>query len=488
MLRLGEYLPDLPSYVEPNSPENYCTVATNCIPQKGYYTSFPSSMQTSVGALDARCQGAQSFQSYGLLSFNIAGTASKLWLYKNDGTFEDVSIAGGYTTPIDSNWYYTQFEDTILATNGSDPIQSFVMGSSTDFADLGGTPPEAKYIANIRNHIILANTDTPFQVNWSDLGNPATWSGGLSGSYGIDPTGGSIVGVVGGEYGVIFSERAITRMDYLGSGPIFQFSQVERDRGCYAEGSIVKFGSNVFYLAQDGFYVFDGTRSIPIGEEKVNSFFFNSLNVSYLDRIKSVLLVEQSVIIMIYPDGFASSGTPNRGLCYNYVNNVWSYISDIMTETLFISRSIGYTIDTVDSIYATIDSVPYSFDSRFWAGGQLVLVGFNSSHYLISFIGSALDATFETAESNPTNSTNRTTIPWLKPMVTGNSSTSVTLAVGQRNNLIDSITYTGDIMVNSRGLVPTRINARYIRVRMKITGGFDKAIGIEVMGALEGAM
>jgi hypothetical protein len=40
--------------------------------------------------------------------------------------------------------------------------------------------------------------------------------------------------VVGGEYGLVFQERAVWKMTYIGSPVIFQFDLIERSRGAFA--------------------------------------------------------------------------------------------------------------------------------------------------------------------------------------------------------------------------------------------------------------
>src|SRR5690606_37230581 len=102
------------------------------------YGPFPPLSVFSTGPNPAaRVQGAYACRS-AAGDVNIsAGDASKLYrLTAGATTFEDVSKAGGYTTPDDERWSATMFGSRVLMTNFGDAIQSYVIGSSTEFADL----------------------------------------------------------------------------------------------------------------------------------------------------------------------------------------------------------------------------------------------------------------------------------------------------------------------------------------------------------------
>jgi hypothetical protein len=90
------------------------------------------------------------------------------------------------------------------------------------------------------------------QSDYQDLVGDAGWVQG-------------IVGNLGTADGAVFQERAVIRMQYVGPPAIFAFSTAEGVRGTPAPGSLVQVGNLVYYLGEDGFYVFDGSQSMPIG-------------------------------------------------------------------------------------------------------------------------------------------------------------------------------------------------------------------------------
>ncbi|WP_230682109.1 hypothetical protein, partial [Streptococcus pneumoniae] len=77
----------------------------------------------------------------------------------------------------------------------------------------------------IREFGVLAKTSTQNnRVRWSAIGSITDWvsSATTLSDYQDLPDGGSIMGFVGGEYGIVFQERGITRMSFEGQPTAFR--------------------------------------------------------------------------------------------------------------------------------------------------------------------------------------------------------------------------------------------------------------------------
>lgn len=482
-IRFGPYAPDLVTLENPG-----LTVAKNVLPSGEYYEPF-NALEASSDALSTRAQGAIYGQDYDGNSYNFVGSSTKLWLIEN-GLKEDVSVAGGYTTGADEVWSFTQWGEQILATNFANVIQTFTMGTSTDFANLGGTPPQARYITVVKDFVVVGNTfdgsdgNRPTRVWNSGFGNAASWtvsSTTQANHVDLDTNAGPVKQVVGGEYGVVFQENAITRMTYVGSPVVFQFDQVESNRGTIASGSVVKIGGLIAYLSYDGFYIFNGQNSVPIGHNQIDRFFFSDVDLSYLYRISSVLDPYRRVIYWAYPGQGNTGGNPNRILCYNYSPNAttrWTLIEDIELEILAIVSSTGYTLDTLDTYSTNLDALPFSLDSAFWTGGVVSLAAYDTNHKQAGFTGDGLSARFETGEYQLTEN-RRTHINRIRPLIEGNC--TITAQIGYRQDLCESVTWTpSQSSLSSNRSISIRNNARYQRLRLDVSGTFEKAIGFSV--------
>ncbi len=483
-ITFGEYLPDLPDFENPGA-----IVAKNVIPSGASYKEFPDISVYSSNGLTARCQGAVFGKDASGNTFNFAGDVSKL--YKLGGAaWADVSKVGGYTTGSDERWFFSTYGQRLLATNFTDAIQTYTMGSSSVFADLAATAPLARYIAQLNNFTVVCNTydavdgNVPHRVRWSGIADPTSWTVSASTQADfedLESSNGWVKQVYGGEYGVVFQERAINRMSYVGSPIVFQFDTVETGRGLLASGGSVKIGNFIFYLGLDGFYVFDGNQSIPIGENKINTTFFSDVDLSYLDRIYSTADLDKQVVYWSYPGSGNNAGLCNKILMYNYAPNAtkrWSY-AEVNTEVIYISLSEGYTLDSLDTVSTNLDTLTPSLDSRVWTGDNYILSAFNSSHKLATFTGSALTATIDTTEGQLIEGS-KAILRLLRPLVDGPNAT-ITVQIGTRDNLTDSVAFGSAISANSMGEYTARSNARYHRARVNISGGFTHAQGIEVL-------
>ncbi len=491
-IEYGEYLPDLPAFNNPGA-----TVAKNVIPAGESYESFPSQTVYS-NALDARCQGALSTKDNDGVTVNFAGNASKLYRMAS-GSFADVSKVGGYTTNSDEMWNWTRFNNLLLATNFADPIQTFTVNSSCNFADLSAGAPRARYITTIGSFVVVGNTydasdgNVPYRVRWCGFDDATSWpvSATTQADYqDLDLSKGWVRQVIGGEYGVIFQERAISRMDYEGSPTIWRFREVEAGsgKGTLASGSVVKAGGVIFYLGLDGFYAFDGTQSIPIGSNKVDKTLMAEIDTNYFSRISATAHPDKQLIIWAIPVSGNSGGRPNKFYIYNYSPNAkkrWSTVEDIDLEVFYTSLSEGYTLEQLDTISASIDALAFSLDSRVWTGENYILSGFNTDHKQVNFTGSAMNAVLETKEFQIFPGS-RAEIKVVLPLVDGSG--TVTMQMGSRNLQSESVTYGTASTVNSIGNCEFRDNARFHRIRTNISGGFNSVQGVEILEAAKAGM
>ena len=481
-IAFGEWLPDLPDYNNPGA-----TVVKNCLPAGNSYRSM-SDIEVYSSALTARCQGAFSAKDSAGNTSNFAGDASKLYKL-SAGTYSDVSKVGGYTVSIDEQWAFTKFGERIIAANINDAMQSYVLGSSSAFADLSASAPKARCLAVVGSFVFAANTfDTsdglvPHRLRNCAIGDPTTWTVSASTQanyYDLNATDGWIKQIVSGVYGVAFQERAISRFDFIGGASPFQISKVETNKGTLAPGSVVKLGNMIAYLGLDGFYMFDGNQSIPIGVNKVDRTFLAELDTSYLDRIYACIDFDNQCIRWAYPPN-GSNGICTRVIIYHYAPNAqkrWSYSDNFSLEWIGNLFSEGYTLDTLDTVSASLDALSFSLDSRVWTGNDILLAGFNTDHKQVNFTGSAITATIETQEVQPFMPS-KTNVKRLRPIVDGSGTT--TLAVGTRNLLSDSTTWGSALSTDTFGYCTTRAHGRYIRGRATISGGFNDAIGMELV-------
>lgn len=482
----GEWLPDHPPFENPGA-----TVAKNVIPGPTGYRAFPSLVTYST-SLGARCQGAIVARDSTGNYFNYAGDASALYALSATSWADRTRSAGdggAYTTGTEDFWEYTQFGDTLIGVNGfTDAPQAITVGAAL-FTNLAGSPPKAKHVTTIRDFVVMGNLSatafSPQMVRWSAINNATSWTpdaATLADFQNLPGDGGWIQRVLGGEYGTVFQERAIWRMTYVGSPLIFQFDKIHSNIGLYASQSAVQYRNFIFFLAEEGFMMFDGSNVQPIGQNKVDRTFFDDLDFNYIYRVQAAIDPFRKIVCWAYPGSGNVGGNPNRILVYNWSTERWTRVEDQNIELLFSNRTAAVALDSIDSLFSSIDAVTPSLDSAFWAGGASVFSSFNSSHRLANFNGSPMAATVETPEMQFNRLPDGLAyVTELKPILDGVGA-SVELSILARNVLTTSASTSAAVSPTSAGFCQVRSTARYHRFRLATTSAtdFETLQGVDV--------
>jgi hypothetical protein len=279
-IKLAPFAPDTASV-----DAGVSAVATNVVPRSDGYGPVLAPVPLSL-ALPAECRGAIAvFSPTYNFPIYVAGTNTGLYVYRTtDKAWLPVTnTARSYSVPPGDYWSFVVYGTLLLACSAGTPVQKVVIDqvqAGKAFEDLGGNPPRARHMGVVGDFLVLAGLpDTPQTVRWSNSGNIEQWPLGQLDQEGDEqqlPDGGAVTGFAGGEYGVIFQERAIRRMTLSpSSGTVFDCSVLEENRGAVAPWCIAKVGPRIFFLDRDGFYalVIGGGPSTPIGAERVNRFF-----------------------------------------------------------------------------------------------------------------------------------------------------------------------------------------------------------------------
>ena len=503
-LPLGEFTPDMPDYNNPGS-----SLIQNVYPKTAQSYGSITSLSTYATALPLRVQGGIPVIDTGANTFVFAGTATDLYKIGSGATtFTNVSqSAGTYSTATNAQWSMCQFGNQIIATNYNQNPQVYTLGSSTTFTDLTSAF-KAQYVTIVKDFVMFGNTydgagsNQPQQVWWSAINNASSYPtiGSItaaqvqSDQQVIPGNQGWMTGLVGnlGTADVaIFFERSIWRGTYVGSPNIFAFSAAEGARGTNAPGSIVQVGAQVYYLGEDGFYAFDGSNSSPIGANKVDKWFYKNINLNYLHNISGAADPVNKIIFWAYPSNSSTTGQNDSLIIYNWSLNRWS-IASVNSDYIFRAFTFGYTLEGLDALGYTLDTLPFSLDDRAWTGGKVYLAGFDTNHAFGYFTGQTLAATVQTSEvelaaqePNPSVIGRRALVTNARPIVDGGTPT---VSIGYRQKQQDSIVYSTGSTINAYGECPQRLEARYFRAQITHPAGdvFDHISGVDLTYVMRG--
>jgi hypothetical protein len=458
---LGEWLPDQPGVT------GAVTDAVNCYPVTNGYAPFKGESNLSD---DAGAELLLTFAGKFANSISLfAGSSSNLYKFSTADLDLDALTTTGYSNI--EFWDVTQFGQTMIAANGADKLQAYDLVLGTAFADLDAAAPAAKFVTVVRDFVVAANvSEEENKVYWSDINDETDWTPGAASQADsqVLPDGGNVTGLSGGEFGLVFMERAVYRMSYVGSPFFFQFDAISRSLGCISNGSIVQYGNLTYFLADDGFYVCDGQNLKNIGEEKVNRYFFDVAAKGDL-RIKMSSAVDPIRKLAMWCTPLQSGGF---GLfVYSIPLNKWSYIETTATSIASVLTATT-TLEDLDAYSASLDALVISLDDPQWAGGNLLLAG-TSGQKIITFGNSNKAAYISTGDID----TGRSVITLARPIVDGGSGS---IAVASRDNLAEQVLFGDSVAADAENRVSLRSGGDYHRLKLTPTGdNWKTAVGME---------
>ena len=519
-----EWTPDQPSIVE------NLAYAYNVVPAAIGYNPFPTAVDYSADASEnLNNVFAGRFSS----TTNVfAGGATKLFKFdSSDLSMDDVSKSGGYSAV--EKWNFVQFGNTIIAANDRSKLQGYTLGSSTLFADLAASAPVARYVTVVRDFVVAANLDSgsePNKVQWSDINDEADWTSGATSQSDFQyiADGGNIRGITGGEFGLVLLDRAIVRMTYIGSPYFFQFDTIAKGLGCVEGNSVTKYGNVTYFLGEEGFYACDGATVTPIGNEKVDKWFWQNANPAKLSNMSATVDSFRKIVIWNFETTFAKRGL----MIYNWQVQKWSY-GETDVDVVATSASAGTTLEGLDINYKvtagsfvtskeytilevgttdftligasanvagvkftatgagsgtgtaidlaaaaaagyTLDTMTTSLDSALYTGGKTLFAGARDAK-VVTFTGQPSSARIDTGYFG---SEYTSVVTLARPIIDDGSADVAVKSVNLLNQVVDYGTYSASSTENR---VSLRSGGKYHSLSIKPTGArWSNALAIDV--------
>ncbi len=446
------------------------------------YTAVSSWDVTQFGSKMIVANGLDKLQSfdlsggayfYGLDDAQFTGAISGTTLTVSSMAYGSVVVGQTISgTGVTGGTTITAYGTGVGGT-GTYTVSSSQTVSSTTITATGNAPT-ARFVTVVRDFVVAANVSGgESTVYWSDINNELNWVPSFSSQSDSQylPDGGNITGLAGGEYGLVFLERAIYRMTYSGSPFFFQFDAISRTLGCISAGSITQFGGITYFLADDGFYLCDGQNVQPIGLEKVNRWFFDT---AILDDIANTMSATIDPIRGLAVWCFPNKEGGSLLLIYNIQLKRWAYASTDATSISYILTPSA-TLEQVDNYDNNLDTLDIPLDSSVWAGGLLEFAGVRAQKIIV-FDGTVMSATVSTGDIDAGPSM----VTMARPYVDGSTGS---VAIATRQALSAPPQYTSYSAANSDGRCPLRSNGRFHRISVQTTAGdtgWDTIVGVDV--------
>jgi hypothetical protein len=469
-LTFGEWMPDQPGI------SGALMDAKNVVSQAIGYGPLPTAATFSAAASENLTTLVAGKTPTNATKLFAAGT-TKIYDVSGVGALTDVSKSGGYSPNANGDRFrFTQFGNVIIGTNNSNPMQAYTLGTSTAFADLAAGAPICKFLTVVRDFVVTAfttesSTVYPTRVRWSGINDETAWGSSqvTQADFQDIADGGQIVGIRGGEFGLVFMEKGISRMSYIGTPFIFQFDNISRGKGCIAASSIAQTQGITFFLSDDGFYMCDGQQIQPIGSEKVDRWFFANADESAFDTMSAAVDPVRKLIIWNFKTSFAR----RQLIIYNFKTQKWTY-GDAGADYISDASTSATTLEGLDAISSSIDALTVSLDSILYMGGKYFLGG-TSGAYVVTYNGAPATGQLITGDLNAGG---RSVVTLARPQVDNGSAT---VSVASRTLLSEGVNFGTGVAADYENRVSLRSNGNYHRFKVVPTGdNWTTAVSLNV--------
>jgi len=363
---------------------------------------------------------------------------------------------GAWTSVLDTltatSWRFDQFGDLVIGVNGDAPVKFDLAGGTA--APLDGSPPVSDLVATVRQQVFLAGDPSDRNLlTISGYNDAEGWTVGTNQCLAVPfPSGGDIMGLAGGETGIILQKRSIKRATYTGDVTVWQFDEISRDVGCMAKGSVAVAGLMIFFLSEQGFKACDRNTVVPIGQDKIDREFFQSYSRSDIEKVQAAVDPRSTTVVWAMP------GNPGRLWCYNWSLSRWTTL-DVANSGVFSGFTANISLDAVDAAYpGGLDNLPFSLDSPILAGGNPLFLVIGNDGTVGTLTGDNLPARF-TLQPQMLANGRRVRVRGVRPIC---DAAQGTISIDRRARAGDPQSIVASGSIRSNGSASIRANGLYI--------------------------
>lgn len=464
----------LPGYA-PDADPTILGVLTNCsgvVPSLKGIKGAPSAAATPLATLAATCQGAAVLTKLDASTRFFAATSAKIYEAASS-TWTDVSRAAAYTANSVQRTRFAQFGNVSIAANGADTMQASV--SSGAFSCIAGAPIAA-IVETVGKFVFGLNTPAnPQGVQWSGLNDYTNWTPAIAtqaGSDSITATPGPIT--AGRKFGntiVVYKKNSMFLGINTSPPNIWEFAQIPGTAGAMSQESVVNIGTpenpKHIFMGENDFYIFDGSKPVPIGSNRVKLTVFNQLLQSRYYACSALHDRVNNLVYFYYP--VADSTLPDHCVVYNYRTDQWGQ-DDRQIEMPVEYVTPGITWDSLGNTYSTWDSLPnLPWDLAFLNSAQSLPGVFGTDHLVKTLTGAAASTSITTGDFGDDVQFSTFTRARMRFITTPSSGTMTNFYRSPGNTLVSDVT----TAMSSQNSFDAMRDAKWHRLMFSFTGDWE---------------
>ena len=273
---------------------------------------------------------------------------------------------------------------------------------------------------------------------------------------------------------MVFKKNAVYRGRYVGPPNIWEFDPYPGEAGALSQEVIVNIGTEeaprLMFLGERSFYLYDGTRPVPVGVGQVNEAVTNTLLQSRAYACNSLHDKANSRVYFYYPVG--DSVFPDHCVVYNYRTNQWGVDDRVVTgTTMYIQAGITYA--GLGGQYARYDNLPnLSYATAFLGASLQSPAIINTSNQLQTLTGASGATGFTTGDIGTEDFT--TVVTRITPRFL-TQPTSASLTNYSRMNMGDALEY-GSVQGWVNGNFDFLKDAHWHRLQWDLVGPWEMAV------------
>jgi hypothetical protein len=223
-----------------------------------------------------------------------------------------------------------------------------------------------------------------------------------------------------------------------------------------------------YFLGEEGFYSCDGNTVTPIGNEKIDRWFYSNANPSALDTMSATIDPFRKIVVWNFLNTFGD----RQLIIYNWQVNKWTYGT---TDTNYVASSAtaGATLEGMN-LYGNMDTITTSFDSNLFSGGKFLLAGARATK-IVTFTGQSSAAQIDTGQ---VGSEYPSVVTLARPIVDDGSADVAIASEVRLNQTVDFGSY---VSADAENRVPLRSAGKYHKLSIKPTGAqWSNIIGVDI--------
>jgi hypothetical protein len=313
----------------------------------------------SMSAFTGKGRAMISWNENSITTWAAIGTHSKLYAMGRDGTLSDItpigfvagdadaSLAAGYGggpygeeeygTPRPDGtaiqpagvWTLDLFGKYLLALQAKDgKLYEWQLNTAVRAAAVSGAPSgRACFVTEEGMAVVLAAGSVTRRVQWSDQRNNTIWTPtatNQAGDFDIETTGQMMLGKRANGTNLIWTDRDVHQMDYIGGTLVYGFRRLADRCGAISQNCVAVTDVATFWLGPSGFWTYNGYIS-PLPCE-VLDYVFSDINTLQASKITSDVNSEFGEVTWRY----CSSGSTeiDRSVTFNFREGHWAIGQD----------------------------------------------------------------------------------------------------------------------------------------------------------------